>query len=169
MIQAEAGYADLTDKAQHRLARIMTERGSGPLAVAESCTGGLISQLITSVSGSSAYFECGLVTYSNAAKSDLLGVEPHLLEKHGAVSREIALAMLDGLFSRTSATVGAAVTGIAGPDGGTPDKPVGTVWVAWGTFRARNAELLQLSGDRGEIREQAALRVLDRLCEAAAR
>lgn len=127
------------------------------LAVAESCTGGLIAKRITDIAGSSGWFERGLVVYSNQAKQDLLGVTPELLEQSGAVSRECALAMARGLLVMTPADWGLAVTGIAGPGGGSPEKPVGLVWLAWsqrgGTVEA---EALQLSGSREQIRAAAA-------------
>lgn len=137
------------------------------LALAESCTGGLIAARVTSVPGSSAYFDRGVVVYSNRAKIDLLGVDPGVLEKFGAVSRETAEGMVNGLFDRTPASLGAAVTGIAGPDGGTPEKPVGTVWIAWGTRGSVRSELLALSGDRTAVRERAVEIVLKKLCETA--
>jgi nicotinamide-nucleotide amidase len=100
------------------------------LAVAESCTGGLIANRITNISGSSDYFDRGLIVYSNKAKQDLLGVPQKILQKYGAVSEQTAVAMVQGLLRRTKADLGIAVTGIAGPTGGTPDKPVGLVYIA---------------------------------------
>ena len=157
----------LTEKPEVRLKRMLEGSALAPLALAESCTGGLIAARVTSVAGSSGYFDRGFVVYSNRAKVQLLGVPVKLLETHGAVSRETALAMLDGLFANSPAGIGAAVTGIAGPDGGTAEKPVGTVWIAWGTRNRRHAELLTLSGDRDAIREEAATAVLERLCGVA--
>ena len=138
------------------------------VAVAESCTGGLIAKRITDVAGSSGWFERGLVVYSNAAKQDLLGISPDLLAQFGAVSRECAEAMARGLMVMTPADWGVAVTGIAGPGGGSPEKPVGLVWIAWerrgGTVESA---ALQLSGTREQVRAaaaQAALQgLLDRL------
>lgn len=141
--------------------------GGGPLAVAESCTGGLIAHRITRVPGSSAYFDRGLVVYSNRAKVELLGVPEDILDVHGAVSEACARAMLEGLFRRSPARLGAAVTGIAGPTGGTPEKPVGTVWVAWGRPGRIRAERLGLHGERTEIQEGAAEAVLRRLAREA--
>lgn len=138
------------------------------VAVAESCTGGLIAKRITDVAGSSGWFERGLVVYSNRAKQDLLGISPDLLAQFGAVSRECAEAMARGLMVMTPADWGVAVTGIAGPGGGSPEKPVGLVWVAW-ERRGGKAEsaVLQLSGTREQVRAaatQAALQgLLDRL------
>lgn len=140
---------------------------AGPLALAESCTGGLIAARVTAVAGSSAYFDRGWVTYSNRAKTECLGVDAALIAREGAVSRAVAEAMLEGVFAHSPARLGAAVTGIAGPDGGTPDKPVGTVWIAWGTPARRRSELLTLSGDRDGVRGAAADAVLERLIEAA--
>lgn len=134
------------------------------LAVAESCTGGLIAKRITDVAGSSGWFERGLVVYSNQAKQDLLGISPDLLAQFGAVSRECAEAMVRGLLVMTPAHWGLAVTGIAGPGGGSPEKPVGLVWLAW---QQRGgpvaAEALQLGGTREQIRQAAADAALDGL------
>lgn len=127
------------------------------LATAESCTGGLVAKACTDQAGSSAWFERGLVTYSNAAKQDLLGVPAALIERHGAVSQECATAMAGGLMARTPADWGVAITGIAGPGGGSDEKPVGLVWVAWaGRSRAVECERLQLGGGRQDIRAAAA-------------
>jgi nicotinamide-nucleotide amidase len=125
------------------------------LTTAESCTGGLIAAACTSVAGSSDWFERGFVTYSNAAKSDLLGVPAALIERHGAVSAEVARAMAQGALTRSKAQVSVAVTGVAGPGGGTAAKPVGTVWMAVGKVGgATVVELLQLAGDRAAVRNQ---------------
>lgn len=125
------------------------------LATAESCTGGLIAAACTSVAGSSDWFERGFVTYSNEAKTDMLGVHAGLIRQHGAVSREVVLAMAAGAVANSLATVAIAVTGIAGPAGGTPDKPVGTVWMAIALpGQPAHAELLQLNGDRTAVRDQ---------------
>jgi nicotinamide-nucleotide amidase len=143
------------------------------LASAESCTGGLIAAACTAVAGSSDWFERGFVTYSNAAKSDMLGVDPALIAAHGAVSEPVARAMAEGAVQRAGVDLGVAVTGIAGPGGATPGKPVGTVWLALARRDASTgvqlrAELLQLQGDRAAVREQAVRRALRRLLEAAA-
>lgn len=125
------------------------------LASAESCTGGLISAACTSLAGSSDWFERGFVTYSNAAKSDLLGVPAALVAQHGAVSAEVACAMAEGALTRSKAQVSVAVTGVAGPGGGSDAKPVGTVWMAVSTLGgATVVELLQLAGDRAAVRSQ---------------
>ena len=142
------------------------------MASAESCTGGLIAAACTALAGSSEWFERGFVTYSNAAKAELLGVAPALIETHGAVSAEVANAMAEGALARSVAGYAVAVTGIAGPGGATPGKPVGTVWLACARRGApAQAERLQLEGDRAAVREQTvqrALQALQRLVDAQA-
>lgn len=132
------------------------------LVTAESCTGGLIAGACTALAGSSDWFERGMVTYSNEAKTELLGVPAELIARHGAVSEEVARAMAEGAIARSHADLALAVTGIAGPTGGSPAKPVGTVWLACalrgGPARAR---LLQLDGDRAGIRLQTVLAALE--------
>ena len=138
------------------------------LATAESCTGGLIAAACTAQAGSSDWFERGFVTYSNEAKSEMLDVEAGLIATHGAVSAEVACAMADGALAHSRAQLAAAVTGIAGPTGATPDKPVGTVWLALAQVgQAAKAELLQLRGDRTAVRAQAVRLALERLLDAA--
>jgi nicotinamide-nucleotide amidase len=125
------------------------------LATAESCTGGWIAKTITDIPGCSEWFEAGLAAYSYEAKQALLGVRPETLTEHGAVSRETVLEMVSGALIHSGASVAVAVTGIAGPSGGTPGKPVGTVWIAWkrrGGYPT--AELFQFSGDREAVRRQ---------------
>jgi nicotinamide-nucleotide amidase len=119
---------DLVHGAEALLAEL--KRLGFRLATAESCTGGLLAGLLTEIAGSSAVFERGFVTYSNSAKSELIGVPPALLERHGAVSEEVARAMAEGALAHAPVDVAVSVTGIAGPDGGSPDKPVGLVYVA---------------------------------------
>ena len=153
-----------------RLADALRARG-WLLAAAESCSGGLIAAACTSLAGSSDWFERGWVTYSNAAKSDSLGVPAALIAQHGAVSAEVARAMADGALAHSSAQLAVAVTGIAGPSGATPGKPVGTVWLAI-ALRGSATELhwLQLSGDRAAVRRQTvehALRALNARLAAA--
>ncbi len=136
------------------------------LAVAESCTGGLIAKHITDVAGSSGWFERGLVVYSNQAKQDLLGISPDLLAQFGAVSRECVEAMARGLLVMTPADWAVAVTGIAGPGGGSPEKPVGLVWLAWEQRGGKvESAVLQLAGSREQIREAAAAAALAGLLE----
>lgn len=136
------------------------------LAAAESCTGGLIAAACTSVAGSSDWFERGFVTYSNEAKSELLGVPLALIAQHGAVSEEVARAMATGALQRAPVQLAVAVTGIAGPGGGTPAKPVGTVWLAWGMAGAVQAERLQLQGDRSAVRRQTVEQAFRRVGQA---
>ncbi|MBA4177162.1 MAG: damage-inducible protein CinA [Leptothrix sp. (in: Bacteria)] len=137
------------------------------LATAESCTGGLIAAACTAVAGSSDWFERGFVSYSNAAKTELLGVLPGLIDHHGAVSEEVALAMAGGALSHAPVQLVVAVTGIAGPGGAVPGKPVGTVWLAWGTAGGLQAERLQLPGDRNAVRAATVHAALRRLLERA--
>lgn len=125
------------------------------LVTAESCTGGWIAKTLTDLPGSSAWFEAGVVTYSYEAKEALLGVNPRTLERTGAVSEETALEMVSGALARFGAGVAVAVTGIAGPSGGTPEKPVGTVWIGWkrrGGYA--HARLFHFDGDREAVRRQ---------------
>lgn len=123
------------------------------LVTAESCTGGWISQMITSVSGSSAWFDRGFITYSNQAKIQMLGVNPETLNHYGAVSAEVASEMVTGALSHSAANIALAVTGIAGPDGGSPEKPVGTVFIAWLTKdQPLRVIKKQLTGSRHQIR-----------------
>lgn len=151
------------DREAEELGRRLTARKAF-LAVAESCTGGLIAKRITDVAGSSGWFERGMVVYSNASKQDLLGISPDLLARHGAVSRECAEAMARGVLVMTPAHWALAVTGIAGPGGGSPEKPVGLVWVAWEQRGGKvESEALQLSGSREQIRAAAAQAALEGL------
>lgn len=146
-------------------------RGRHWLATAESCTGGLVAAACTSVAGSSEWYERGFVTYSNASKVELLDVDAALLETHGAVSEAAALAMAQGALAHSRATLAVATTGIAGPGGGVPGKPVGTVWLAWAVRGGEcGAQRLWLPGDRAAVREatvRAALARAQRLAEAA--
>jgi nicotinamide-nucleotide amidase len=126
------------------------------LATAESCTGGGVAQAITEVAGSSAWFERGFVTYSNAAKQQMLGVNEATLNRHGAVSEAVVREMVAGALDNSAAQVSVAISGIAGPDGGTPDKPVGTVWFAWGIKHgAVHAQRHHIRGNRAEVRAQS--------------
>ncbi len=134
------------------------------LVTAESCTGGLIAAACTSIAGSSDWFERGVVSYSNDAKTELLGVPAALIKKHGAVSAEVAQAMAEGALAHTLADLSIAVTGIAGPGGGSAGKPVGTVWLALARRgEPAQAQLLQLDGSRSDVREQT----VDRALQAA--
>ena len=137
------------------------------LATAESCTGGLIAATCTDLAGSSVWFERGFVTYSNASKTELLGVDAALIERCGAVSEEVARAMVKGAIANSSAQVAVAVTGIAGPAGGTVARPVGTVWFGWATPAGVISERRRFDGDRAAIRlatVQYALQRLMALC-----
>lgn len=158
---------DPLEPAVRALADALRRRG-WRLATAESCTGGLIAAACTAVPGSSDWFDRGFVTYSNAAKTAQLGVPAALIEAHGAVSEPVARAMAEGALAQSAAELAVAVTGIAGPGGAVPGKPVGTVWLAWGRAGAIQAERLQLAGDRSAVREATVARALQRLEEAAA-
>ena len=138
------------------------------VATAESCTGGLIAGLLTEIPGSSDVVDRGFVTYSNEAKSELLGVDAALIKAVGAVSEEVARAMAEGALLHSHAQLAVAVTGIAGPGGATPGKPVGTVWLALARRGgAVQSELLTLMGDRSAVREQTVQHALARLLGAA--
>lgn len=139
------------------------------VVTAESCTGGWIGKTLTDIAGSSAWFDCSLVAYSYEAKQALLGVNPHTLEQFGAVSRETAVEMVSGALVHSGATLAVAVTGIAGPGGGTPDKPVGTVWIAWkrrGGYP--HAEVFHFDGDRDGVRRHTVATALRGLLDLAA-
>lgn len=125
------------------------------LATAESCTGGLIAAACTELAGSSAWFERGFVTYSNAAKTELLGVPAALIAAHGAVSETVARAMASGALVHSHAQAALSVTGIAGPGGGSADKPVGTVWFGWATPQGVWSEMQRFEGDRATVRASA--------------
>ncbi|HNQ05241.1 MAG TPA: nicotinamide-nucleotide amidohydrolase family protein [Thiobacillaceae bacterium] len=163
------------DVTQARLEGLALELGQAllargwMLACAESCTGGWAAQACTAIAGSSAWFERGFVTYSNAAKMELLGVsEPDLL-RHGAVSLEVARAMAEGVLAHSRARVAFAITGIAGPTGGSPEKPVGTVCFAWAVQgREIRLERALFAGDRRAIRAQAVAYALGYMRDAVA-
>lgn len=131
------------------------------LSLAESCTGGLIAKLLTDQAGSSAFLERSAVTYANSAKHDMLGVPVQVLMKYGAVSRECAIAMADGVKQRSSTDIALAVTGIAGPDGGSAEKPVGTIFMALASAHGTEVEHFTFSGDRASVRERTAYAALD--------
>ena len=131
------------------------------LTTAESCTGGWISEAVTMVPGSSDWFERGFVTYTYISKREMLGVKDATLEKHGAVSEEVVREMAQGAIARSHAQVAVAVSGVAGPSGGTPDKPVGTVCFAWSTKQGKLAsETKRFAGDRESVRRQSVARAL---------
>jgi nicotinamide-nucleotide amidase len=145
------------------------KREKASLATAESCTGGLVGEMITSVAGASEYFDRGFITYSNAAKHDLLGVPLSIFAEHGAVSEPCARAMAEGARERARTTYALAITGIAGPGGGTPDKPVGTVYVALATPEETVVRRILWPGQREQIRAISAMVALDLLRRALAK
>ncbi|WP_300620673.1 CinA family protein [Dokdonella sp.] len=153
---------DAALKAQAQtVAEFLLSRGQ-TMVTAESCTGGWIAKVLTDIAGSSQWFECGVVAYSYEAKEALLGVSPQTLERTGAVSQETAVEMVSGALARFGASVAVAVTGVAGPSGGTPDKPVGTVWIGWkrrGGYA--RAELFHFDGDREAVRRRTVAAALD--------
>lgn len=158
MNDAGLSQHDLSDAALQALADEVGDHARSHhqlLVTAESCTGGWIAKVLTDVAGSSGWFECGMVAYGYEAKQALLGVRPETLELHGAVSRETVIEMVSGALVHSGATLAVAVTGIAGPGGGTVEKPVGTVWIGWkrrGGYT--QAELFHFDGDREAVRRQ---------------
>ena len=139
------------------------------LATAESCTGGWIAKMVTDIPGCSAWFDCGIAAYSYEAKQALLGVRPETLTAHGAVSQETVLEMVSGALVTSGASVAVSVTGIAGPTGGLPGKPIGTVWIGWkrrGGYP--RAQLFHFSGDREAVRRQTVDAALSGLLSLAA-
>jgi nicotinamide-nucleotide amidase len=164
---------DLVDLAAlvQQVAQALSQRG-WMLATAESCTGGLIAATCTDLAGSSLWFDRGVVSYSNEAKTELLGVPAALIDQHGAVSEPVALAMAEGILRRSKAHMAVAVTGIAGPGGGSLEKPVGTVWLAWASQTGGASALRILApGDRAAVRlatcQQALAGVLSRVVGAS--
>lgn len=156
--------AALTPAACTRLAELLLTR-HWLLCTAESCTGGLIAAACTDLAGSSNWFERGFVTYSNAAKSELLGVDARLIEQHGAVSDAVARAMAAGALAHSHAQVAIAVSGVAGPAGGSADKPVGTVWFGFALPSGARSEVRYFAGDRAGVRQAAVQHALNRLIE----
>jgi nicotinamide-nucleotide amidase len=160
---------ETTDEALRELASATGEQLAAKrltLCTAESCTGGWIAKTVTDIAGSSAWFDCGLAAYSYEAKQGLLGVRPQTLEEFGAVSRETVMEMVSGALVHSGAGVAVAVTGIAGPGGGTEDKPVGTVWIAWkrrGGYP--RAELFHFDGDRESVRRQTVAAALQGIAQ----
>ncbi len=145
-----------------RLAQALRARGA-MLATAESCTGGLIAGACTEISGSSDWFERGFVTYSNAAKTELLGVSTELLAVHGAVSEPVVRAMTEGALARAPVQWSLAVTGVAGPTGGSADKPLGTVWFGWAGPEGVTSEHRLFPGDRQAVRQATVAHALEGL------
>lgn len=146
--------------------RLLIDKGM-KMATAESCTGGLVAQKITSVSGASQCFDCGVVTYSNEQKENLLGVKRETLEKFGAVSEETALEMCKGIMMRAGADFGIGITGIAGPSGGTEEKPVGLVYIGICGKNVHRAFKFNFAGDRDVVRQRSAIQALDLVRRAA--
>nr|WP_316641644.1 CinA family protein [uncultured Roseateles sp.] len=155
------------DDLLHALATAL-RAGGKTMATAESCTGGMIAAACTSLAGSSLWFERGVVSYSNEAKAELLGVDMDLIKAHGAVSEPVARSMAGGLLARAPVDYTVAVTGIAGPDGGSADKPVGTVWLALaGRSGVQRAWREQFGGDRAQVREATVVSALQALLAQA--
>jgi len=150
-----------------RLAQALKDKGR-MLATAESCTGGMIAAACTDLAGSSEWFERGFVTYSNEAKTELLGVDAALIAAHGAVSEVVARAMAFGAVRHSHAQVGVAVTGVAGPSGGNKDKPVGTVWFGFLVDGLLTSETRHFEGDRAAVRRATVEHALQRLIELLA-
>jgi nicotinamide-nucleotide amidase len=144
----------MTTRLAKQVGKALKSRGM-TLATAESCTGGGIAHAITKVQGSSEWFDRGFVTYSNASKEEMLGVSPNTLKTHGAVSETTAREMADGALQYSRAEISLAVTGIAGPTGGTSEKPVGTVWFAWVCKGKTNTVCHHINGDRDAVRVKA--------------
>ncbi len=155
---------ELVDLAE-QLGECMKAKGM-KLASAESCTGGWLAKIITDIPGSSAWFTGSVVSYSNTAKQSLLGVAENTLNEFGAVSGETVLEMSDGLFSHTDADVAVSISGIAGPDGGSEDKPVGLVWLSWGKRdKSVFANPFNFEGDREDVRKQSIKQALNCLLD----
>jgi nicotinamide-nucleotide amidase len=161
----DAIYGENDDPIEKAVVALLARKGL-TVATAESCTGGLVAQRITDISGSSAVFPGGVVAYSNAAKSDLVGVPEELITRHGAVSPEVARALAEGARRRFQATYGIGITGIAGPEGGTPEKPVGLVYIAVASEGDCQVEQAHFIGSRQIVRTRSALTALNllRLC-----
>ncbi len=146
-----------------QLGALLAARGV-MMTAAESCTGGWLAKAVTDVAGSSGWFDRGFVTYSNASKQDMLGVEARIIGQHGAVSEATVRAMAEGALVRSAADVSVAISGIAGPGGGTPDKPVGTVWMAWAQRgKPTLSRLFLFAGDRAAVRAQAVIAAIEGL------
>lgn len=156
---------DVSHRLSKRLGEFLKQRKLR-LVTAESCTGGWVAQVVTSIPGSSGWFERGYVTYSNASKHDLLGVNLRTLDKFGSVSEACVREMAEGALQHSEADVSIAITGIAGPDGGLPTKPVGSVWMAWaGKGHETRARFGHFVGDREMVRQQAVMSSLQGLMD----
>ncbi|WP_273432105.1 CinA family protein [Chitinibacter tainanensis] len=164
MTDFPAPFAREVDALATEIGQLLLARGE-TLATAESCTGGLIAAAITEIAGSSAWFERGYITYANHAKAEMLDVPPAFIDGLGAVSEPVVAAMAQGAASHASARWAIAVSGIAGPSGGTPEKPVGTVWLAWATPAGIVTERQVFAGNRSQIRAATVYRALERLAQ----
>jgi nicotinamide-nucleotide amidase len=149
---------DLATRVGHAL-----QAGEHMLCTAESCTGGGVAQTVTEIAGSSAWFDCGFVTYSNVSKIEMLNVSTALIAQMGVVSEEVAGAMAEGALAASNADVALSTTGIAGPSGAVPGKPVGTVCFAWASAERTHTERLVFQGDRAAVREQTVIHALQGL------
>jgi len=158
MVQSD----DQLGKLAHALGEGLRARG-WQVASAESCTGGWLAKSITDVPGSSNWFGWGFVTYANDAKTAMVGVSPELLAEHGAVSEPVVRAMAEGARKASGADIAVAVSGIAGPHGESPGKPVGTIWIAWASAAGTRAEHSVFSGDRQDVRRQSVAQALSGL------
>jgi len=144
----------------------LAQRRSAVIATAESCTGGWVAQELTSIAGSSVWFDRGFVTYSNAAKEEMLGVSAEIIKAHGAVSEPVVKAMAEGALVKSSASVSVSISGVAGPSGGSVEKPVGTVWLAWAEVgKATETKKFCFKGDRESVRKQAVIVALQGILE----
>jgi len=156
-------HSDIQQRVKQLSAALL--RKQQKVCTAESCTGGLIAKTFTDLAGSSDWFDRGFVTYSNAAKSEMLGVPVTLIEDYGAVSEPVANAMASGALRHSEADYAIAVTGVAGPGGGSEEKPVGTVWIAVACAHQAQARCYHFDGDRAAVREATLLTGLETLCE----
>ncbi|VAW51895.1 Nicotinamide-nucleotide amidase [hydrothermal vent metagenome] len=164
VLEQQVTEQELRDLAE-QLGQCMTAKGL-KLASAESCTGGWLAKIITDIPGSSAWFTGSVVCYSNASKVSLLGVDENCLNEFGAVSGETVLELSDGLFSHTDADVAVSVSGIAGPDGGSDEKPVGLVWLSWGKRgKSVHARSFNFEGNREDVRKQSIKQALNNLLD----
>lgn len=152
-------------KLSEQLGKLLQEKNYF-LTTAESCTGGMLSQYITAISGSSKWFDRGFVTYSNEAKEELLSVPKDIIDKFGAVSEQTAVAMVEGALKHSRAQCSISITGIAGPEGGTFEKPVGTVWIGWSIAnQSTRTKEYHFIGSRDQIRNQAVCKALKCACD----
>jgi len=154
----------MIEKLAQQVVKLAKQKGV-IIATAESCTGGMVSCAITSVSGSSEVFDRGFVTYSNESKIEMLGVDPQIIKVHGAVSQEVARAMVEGCIKNSNAKIAISITGIAGPTGGSAAKPVGTVFIAVKYLDQVKLTKNYFSGSRSKVREQSAIKALEQISE----